>query len=243
MRARLAVERYPDLVLAWVVDLPGCVAGGRTLEEAEERLPVVIAEHLASLRNHGIPVEEVDGWEVTESIEAQGDVIFAADRETLSADALAGLVARVRGAQAELRSAMRGLPAALLDWEPPRSAFATFDSWAPDVRSIREVANHVYRFETYYLDGLRDGPAAGIFETMSAAGRRRAFERLAALPESERSRAFFPVRPGQTEPEQWTARKVLRRLISHGRVHAAEIIQRRTWFLLGTPQPGTDGGH
>jgi predicted RNase H-like HicB family nuclease len=41
---------------AYVPDLPGCVATGRTNEEARERIAFSIPLHLESLRAHGEPV-------------------------------------------------------------------------------------------------------------------------------------------------------------------------------------------
>jgi predicted RNase H-like HicB family nuclease len=38
---------------AYVPDLPGCVATGRTREEARERIRQSIPLHIASLRTHG----------------------------------------------------------------------------------------------------------------------------------------------------------------------------------------------
>jgi len=41
---------------AYVPDLPGCVATGRTSEEARERIAFSIPLHIASLKDHGEPV-------------------------------------------------------------------------------------------------------------------------------------------------------------------------------------------
>ena len=41
---------------AYVPDLPGCVATGRTADEAKERVAFSIPLHIASLRAHGEPV-------------------------------------------------------------------------------------------------------------------------------------------------------------------------------------------
>jgi predicted RNase H-like HicB family nuclease len=38
---------------AYVPDLPGCVATGRTVEQAEERIRDAIRLHIDSLRSHG----------------------------------------------------------------------------------------------------------------------------------------------------------------------------------------------
>jgi predicted RNase H-like HicB family nuclease len=41
---------------AYVPDLPGCVATGRTRKEAKERIAFSIPLHIESLRAHGDPV-------------------------------------------------------------------------------------------------------------------------------------------------------------------------------------------
>ena len=151
---------------------------------------------------------------------------------------LESLIRRLGYARAELLASIDGVADAVLDWEPPRSAFASFDAWAPEVRTIRGVARHVFQFEPYYRDGLRDGPAAGIYERVSDPATEHALtvERLRSLSAEERSRVWRPLRPGGSAPEEWTVRKVVRRMVSHDRAHAAEIMQRRSWVLLGVPR-------
>ena len=41
---------------AYVPDLPGCIATGRTREEAKERIAFSIPRHIVALREHGDPV-------------------------------------------------------------------------------------------------------------------------------------------------------------------------------------------
>jgi predicted RNase H-like HicB family nuclease len=41
---------------AYVPDLPGCVATGKTAEEVRERIAFSIPLHIQSLREHGEPV-------------------------------------------------------------------------------------------------------------------------------------------------------------------------------------------
>ncbi len=96
---------------------------------------------------------------------------------------------------------------------------------------------HVLQFEIYYRDGLHDGPAKGISEhPRDATLEHDATVRLLrSLSDVGRERVFHPVRLGHDHAEEWTVRKVLRRVISHDRAHTAEIIQRRTWLLLGVP--------
>jgi hypothetical protein len=59
---------------------------------------------------------------------------------------------------------------------------------------------------------------------------------LRGLSDEGRSRRFEPVRAWQTAAEHWTARKVIRRVISHERFHTAEIRQRLSWLVIGLPR-------
>lgn len=238
MKHKIGLVAYPEQVHAWVLDLPGCIAGGRSFSEAEAKIPLVIAGYVGWLRAHGEAVESPGGWEIVETVESPvGDFMFEAERAPLSRHELDALIRRTEFARAGLLAAVADVPDTVLDWEPPRSAFASFDAWAPEVRTIRGVFEHVLRFEAYYRDGLRDGRAAGIAERVGdpLSERARTVERLRALTDEVRRRVWRPVRPGQSTAEEWTVRKVVRRIISHERAHAAEIVQRRTWVLLGVP--------
>jgi hypothetical protein len=93
------------------------------------------------------------------------------------------------------------------------------------------------QFDVYYREGLRDGPAAGISQTVEdpATEGARTAAALRSLADADLGRVFRPLRPGQHQSEEWTVRRAARRMIAHERAHAAEILQRRTWVLLGTP--------
>jgi predicted RNase H-like HicB family nuclease len=238
MSRRVGLVTDEAYVHAWVLDLPGCIVGGTNLSEVEQMLPVAIAEHVTWLRTHGEVIDASGTWAVAESIDSPpGDFCFAGDRAPLDSDELEVNIARMGYARADLLAELEPLPDVILDWEPPASAFASFDPWAPNVRTIRGLARHVFQFEIYYREGLRDGPAKGIFEDVTdpAADRSSTVAALRACTANDRVRIYRPLRPGQSVAEEWTVRKVLRRIISHERAHAAEITQRRTWLLLGLP--------
>jgi predicted RNase H-like HicB family nuclease len=63
------VDRYlilieggpPSNYSAWSPDLPGCVATGDTLEEAEEEMRRGIAFHLEGLADDGVEIPEPSG--------------------------------------------------------------------------------------------------------------------------------------------------------------------------------------
>lgn len=68
MRYAVVIERAADNFSAYVPDLPGCVATGRTPQEAEEQIREAIAFHVEGLREDGIsvpvPVSRVEYVEI-----------------------------------------------------------------------------------------------------------------------------------------------------------------------------------
>ena len=57
-RYAIVVEKAKANFSAYVVDLPGCVATGATVEETERRLRAAIEVHVQGLREDGLPVPE-----------------------------------------------------------------------------------------------------------------------------------------------------------------------------------------
>ncbi len=51
----------PSNYSAWSPDLPGCVATGSTVEEAEREMRAAIAFHLEGLAEDGTPIPEPSG--------------------------------------------------------------------------------------------------------------------------------------------------------------------------------------
>ncbi len=251
MTYRVGLVSYGTESHAWVLDLPGCIAGGRDAEALARALPLVIAEHVAWLQQHGERVDAATAWEAVERIDARtqadadGDFCFADDERPSSRAELESWIARLEFARADLLGLVAALPEAILDWVPPRSSVAAFDAWATETRSIRDIVRHVLSFEVFYRDGLKDGPARGIFEPVAdaAAARNTTLALLRSLSDEQRARLYRPIRPGVAAPGHWTVRKAVRRMIAHERAHAAEIQQRRTWILLGVPDHSAPGAN
>ena len=58
MRYAVVIERAGDNHSAYVPDLPGCIATGRTAEDAEREIRAAIRFHIEGLRADGEPVPE-----------------------------------------------------------------------------------------------------------------------------------------------------------------------------------------
>ncbi len=55
MRYAIVIEHAGSNYSAYVPDLPGCAATGRSVEETEANIREAIAFHLAGLREDGLP--------------------------------------------------------------------------------------------------------------------------------------------------------------------------------------------
>lgn len=58
MRYAIVIEKAENNYSAYVPDLPGCVATGATVEEAESQIREAIEFHLVGLREDGSPIPE-----------------------------------------------------------------------------------------------------------------------------------------------------------------------------------------
>lgn len=56
MRYAIVIEKAESNYSAYAPDLPGCVATGSTIEEAEAEMREAIAFHVEGLREDGLPV-------------------------------------------------------------------------------------------------------------------------------------------------------------------------------------------
>jgi len=62
MRYAVVIEQAGSNYSAYVPDLPGCVATGSTVEEAEAQIREAIALHLEGLREDGLPAPEPSSY-------------------------------------------------------------------------------------------------------------------------------------------------------------------------------------
>jgi len=58
MRYAIVIEKAESNFSAYVPDLPGCVAAGKTVEETETLIREAIAFHIDGIREDGLPVPQ-----------------------------------------------------------------------------------------------------------------------------------------------------------------------------------------
>lgn len=63
MRYRVIIEKAKNNYSAYVPDLPGCIATGKTIEEIEREIQEAIVFHLEGLREEGLTIPEATSVE------------------------------------------------------------------------------------------------------------------------------------------------------------------------------------
>jgi hypothetical protein len=243
MRHRIGIANFGGSWSAFAFDVPGCATNAASRSDLLVIAPVAVAEHVAWLGSVVSGAEQVE-IDVVEEICAadeaavEGEFCFADDLRPVTTRDIEEAIAVMERSRACLLASVRAVPDAILDWRPPRSAMSHVDEWKPVPATVREILGDIAAAEGYYRAGLRDGRDENAIDSRARdleLQRQLLVQALRALTAGERARRFEPIRPWQSAPEHWTARKVIRRVISHERFHTAEIRQRLSWLLVGVP--------
>jgi predicted RNase H-like HicB family nuclease len=214
-------EGIDGVFLVHALSLPGCVADGVTRDAALERFGGVLAELLNFLARSGEPVPPpeaeleitIDEWIQTDAQVAEGEstVFFEADAKPLAAEEIDSALRRL----GELRSRLLQHVRPLSEAEANR---VRASGW-----SVRRTLDELARAQWWMLSRLGATPMAEVPE-MTLARLDTAFALVLQqfTPEPPESRII------ELDGEQWTPRKVLRRLLwlewSMGRV-VAEMLR------------------
>lgn len=206
---RVGLEEGADgAVMAHALNLPGCAAIGPTPEAAVDAFQRALMEWLRFLASAGEPVPPpdaeleiaVDEWVATDARVAAGETeaLFADDLRALEQDEAERGVQRLGTLRGRILARVRRRPDALLDAETPGGMTA------------RQVLEELARAQWWTLSRLGATPLAEVPEkTLARLDTAMALvvDRLTALPDDARGRRL------ELDGEEWTPRKVLRRLL------------------------------
>jgi len=191
--------------VAHVPALPGASARGKTIEEAKQNIRTAIEEYLSLLRDVGEPVPKASE-DIYLEFEEADTTTFLTDYDALHPNEMQTLFRWMAVSRQELMDLVKKLPEEAFAWKPNEEAL-----------SVREILCHMAEADLWYTDRLRQWPDAPLFRL--AATRGVALERLRAL--SARDLDLVTVYEG----EEWTPRKVMRRMLEHEREHIAQLRQ------------------
>ena len=206
-------------------ELLGCVANGKTTNDAVAAMPDAIRAYLRYLKRHG---EKVDANETIETRVAEhnteglfsGQAILPPDLKPIAPRDLARYLRWLHWSREDLLALVRGIDDRRLRARPPKG------------RSLHDILLHVLGADKGYVYALV-GPLKTMGDPTNAAergeldlrvalaeARQAALTRLAALTPTERKRVR---RTGQST---YSAFRVIRRMLEHEWEHRREIAAR-----------------
>jgi predicted RNase H-like HicB family nuclease len=214
---------------AFVPECPGCWVFGRTPERALEKAKIAIKEWFRWLERHGekVPDEarefDVEVGEILRvgynPVEAgKPEPLFWSEVPPVNKRDIARTIRLLGYSRSDLLKLVSGISDEVLDWQPPGKP-----------RTIRNTLKHIGFVEWWYITRLDvELPTRlpkDVFELLSHT-RKMVVDYLRNFPREKRSGVFQPKRDVGRKAKicnLWTARKVLRRLVDHERLHTKYI--------------------
>ncbi len=189
--------------LAHIPALPGAVARGKTVEEATENLRQAVNDYLRLLKDAGEDVPRVKEGIEFQIEEVQNDT-FITDFNHINPPELEKLIEWLSLSRQELFDLLRNAPKDAWEWK------SDDEDW-----TLHQIADHIADAERYYIDRLQNWPDAPLAKLTAVRG--VALEKLRSLSDEDRNRVTT------YNQSNWTARKVIRRMLEHEREHLKQI--------------------
>jgi predicted RNase H-like HicB family nuclease/uncharacterized damage-inducible protein DinB len=214
------IEEWPNEYMAYFRALPGCFSSAPTYAEALANAPAAIATYLRWLKANSL-LDEIDSQIdviVAERLAAKDGHIgpcFEADLSPISDEEIDNALNIAAAARTDLIELYEDIPSDV------REQALDAGGW-----SVNDHMHHIIESELWYVSRLADQPQVKSFSELSADLPTTLFDvamdtelAMRGLTEEQRSRGFTQ------EGEEWTAAKVLRRLVEHLREHYPWIQQ------------------
>jgi len=189
--------------LAHVPELLGCVARGKTKDEAIAKTQDAIAGYLELLRQHNLPAPPATEAITLDVIETDA-LTLDPDYQPLSDQELDDLWHTQHRSREQLLELLDA-SSHLLEAKPDEK------SW-----SIRNVLVHMVQADLWYASRLEENPFTELLWRL-AATRELVMSQLHSLPSDARGRVT------KHGGEEWTPRKVARRMLEHEQEHLQQI--------------------
>lgn len=211
---------------AFVPSCPGCWVFGRTQERALIKVKTAIAEWLEWLRRHGerIPAEMKDfDVELSEMMKVSYNPVKAGKPEPLfwsevppiTKKDIARTLRLMEYSRQDLLKIVSDLDNDCLYWLPPN-----------EPRTISNCLRHIAYVEPWYITRLNVDLQCKypkhVFALLECT-RKTVVDYLRNFPRENMRGIFQPSRDANSTCNLWTARKVLRRLVDHERLHTKYI--------------------
>jgi hypothetical protein len=211
-------------VEAWAPDLLGFATWAVDETSLLSELPEKLGWHYEWLRRHGhdTPASAADVAIVDRL--TGNEILLPPDGEQASPSDIDLAIALLASSRADLLQELAGASDELLDWNPRYRRFAPWANW----RSVRANLAHIANGETqYYLRAIGHEPGRPAdptesWQTLLQRTREEATRFLLQLKAASDLARCATVNFGYGD-EQWSVRKVLRRMVRHEILHLKSI--------------------
>ncbi|MCR4428573.1 MAG: DinB family protein [Caldiserica bacterium] len=219
--------RKDGRTMAHVMDLPGCISKGDSLDQALAKLPGEIEDYRRWISSH-FPQKSTGSnfWELIEVQEGvapfeSGDAaaLFQLDLYPPDDQEMEEYFLRMEASRKDLLNLISSMGEEELKKER-----------VPGKRTIEKILWHIAHAEEWYISRLGIIPdfddlenfQGTVFELLKAV-RKLAYKRLRSLSPLERTTVFRIPEFTDNPDEPWTLRKTLRRFLEHEREHLRNI--------------------
>ena len=224
----VCLEVGPQATGAFVPDCPGCWVFGRTKERALKKVRIAVNEWFKWLKKHGekipqlsdeVEIEIAGMLQVDYSPAEAGkpEPLFWSEVLPVKKDDIRRSIQLMEYSRRDLLNAVSNLTGKQLSFKPPN-----------EPRTMRNCLKHIAIVEPWYITRLNidlpENYPEDVFEFLDHA-RELVVNSLRNLPKEKMRGIFQPDKYKSPTCDLWTARKVLRRLEDHERLHT-KYIQR-----------------
>jgi predicted RNase H-like HicB family nuclease/uncharacterized damage-inducible protein DinB len=187
--------------LAHVPELPGCAARAKTVDAVKDAIRQAARAYLAFLHAQG-ERDLPDDFDL--EFEEVKDYTLPPDYVPPTPEELARARRWLEASRQAVLAELANLPAEAWDWKP------TDNDWP-----LRAITSHMGTADLWYTDRLMEPERAPLDRLQVT--RRAALDRLDALQSEHLGRVTT------FDGEDWTPRKVVRRMLEHEQEHLAQI--------------------
>lgn len=222
----VCLEVGPEGTGAFVPSRPGCWVFGRTPKRALMKVKIAIAEWSEWMKKHGeqVPAQTKDfDVEVAEMLRVdynpveagKPEPLFWSEVRSITKKDIARTTRLMTYSREDLLKLVSNISNECLDWLPPKKP-----------RTIRNCLRHIAYVEPWYITRLNvDLPSKyprNVFKMLDYT-RKIVVDYLRGFPRDKMGGIFQPKKDLSPICNLWTARKVLRRLVDHERLHTKYI--------------------
>jgi len=222
----VCLEIGPKGAGVFVPDCPGCWVFAKTKNKALKKARVAVVEWFEWMKKHKERVPDLKGklkievaellWVNYNPVEAgKPEPLFWSEVLPVKKDDIKKTLKLMYYSRQDLLALVSPLTQEQLDWNPPG-----------EPRSIRNCLKHIAIVEPWYINRLNiklpEAYPRDVFKLLNHT-REIVLDCLNDFPREKMKGVFIPQKYKSPVCDLWTARKVLRRLVDHERLHTKYI--------------------